>query len=420
MINFNRVLLIMLVTVFLISNIGFAQSVVRLKKESDSTVTQKTVKPLIAKKKLIKAVNKNSPVIVKQGKKVFLKFSTKVAKVDLFDARSKKLGSFGNGTAFDITKIIQKSQGSKLKVVYFNSDMGNSVSAKFKKLNPRDRIIEYMKVPALMQVKPGDLVLINRSGDRNEPGNNNINGSVSVFGGDITGNVGDGDSGDYIHYTTPGGGFGHYVEVRRISGNIKIHIFDPIKGRLTWDRNKVWISLAPRTKFYIQIEPDTVAATEYKINIKVKPIPDALEPNDILSQAKSLNVSGTRYLCNKITAAGVGPYDLQGLWDTYRVDGHHGETMNISLSNAGLPSGTSVVADIFDSGGTRLDSFTGNSNGISFSYLKGSASVCYIMFYDSYSNSSITGHYDALFPYGEGTGPACFRGSGYNLNITFR
>jgi hypothetical protein len=423
-------LLFMLLAVFIITNVDCVNAGT-VAKESNGLVkasqplvvkTKNTTKPFSQKNKLKHTLQRNNSTIFKQGNRTFLKFSTKVVKLTLFDHNSKRIGYFSGGHIFDITEIIKKVKGEKLKMQYHISNPSNT-GAKVSKITPSDsmnKIIKYARIPHSLMQSILPRFERARPGDDNEPANNRISGAASVSAANILGSVGGDDTYDYLSYTTPRGGFGCYVEVSRVSGNIRLYSLDARQVHLTNDRNKLWISLAPGTIFYIGIEPlSTYDETEYEINIEIQPIPDALEPNDLLIEAKPWDVAGTRFLCNAIPSAGSGPYDLQGLWDTYQIDGHGGETMHVALTNAGLPGSTSVVAAVIDSSGIALDHFTGNSNGISFTYLKGSESTWYIMFYENYSNSSISGHYDGLTPYGTGTGPECFSGSGYTLNITF-
>ena len=240
---------------------------------------------------------------------------------------------------------------------------------------------------------------------------------------------------DYLAYTTPSGGFGYYIEVTKLSGNVVVTTYDPTGDDLSNSRynNTLWLSLAPGTTFYIKIQPDFPydAVYEYRINVAVNAIPDALEHNDTITQAKPLSSIGTQRLCNVITSDGIGTHFLKGLWDTYRIDGHSTKTMKVSLTNAGFPSGLSgdVIAAVLDETGDPLqsgdrDTFIGTKDGVIFEFENLPASATYIMFYQSLSNRPSTrgsGGNDELQPYGEGTGPDCYKspGPGYNLTITF-
>lgn len=408
--------LFMLLTVFSFTNVVRVNAGTTIKENSKVTIPSKSVKPLSNKKKLTKTLQNNNPIIVKQGEKVLIKFSAKVEKLTLYDKNSKKIGYFPEGLVFDITKIIKTVKGEKLKIKYHQpKPPNNSIGS------PPDlmsEIIKYAKIPRGLSNDPRFKII--HPGDRNEPANNSINNAVTVSAGNSRGSVGGGDDPyDYFSYTAPSGGFGYYVEISRLSGNIKLYSYDARPEDLTNDSNRLWVSLAPGAIFYIAVKPNSsYDKTEYEINIETRSIPDELEPNDDWSQAKPWGLSGTRFLCNVMTSEGSAPDRLQGgLWDTYRVEEHGGATMDVSLTNAGLPSTTKVYAAILDSAGHAIDSYNINnsSNGISFTYGPLPASALYIRFY----NSSSTSTHDNLNPYGEGRGPACFTGTGYRLNITF-
>jgi hypothetical protein len=434
----NRILLLfMLLAVFIMTN-AVRLNAGTIVKESDKLAkvsqplvveTKKTApvkkitKPFPQKKKLRHTLQRNNVTIVKQGNRVILKFSSKVVKLTLFDHNSKKIGSFPGGVVFDITKIIKKVKGEKLKIQYHISNptvIGSKGNSKLARPDPMSKIIKYAKIPRGLYERPRFKKI--RLGDDNEPANRDISGAVPVPAGNVLGSVGGDDEFDYLSYTAPGEGYGYYVEISRLSGNVRLYSYDVNPTHLTSDRNKLWVSLAPGTIFYIGVEPNSsYDATEYKINIVVRPIPDALEPDDDWPQASAYDDDRTRFLCTVMTSEGAyrgaNPWRQGGLWDTYKIDGHGGQTMHVSLTNAGLPSNTRVYAAILGLTGISPRGFEAgsSSNGIDFRYGPLPDSVLYIRF----RNYSSTSDHDNLDPYGTGTGPACFTGSGYTLNVTF-
>ncbi|MCP3898673.1 MAG: hypothetical protein GY707_02940, partial [Desulfobacteraceae bacterium] len=363
---------------FSINSAALVNAGPKIKDSKIITKTSKPAKSLPTKKKSPRTLQRNNPIILKQGKKVLLKFSTKVNKITLFDHKSRKIASFPGGNVFDITKIIKKVKGEKLRIHYHSPNPTNKSIGGLS--DPMSEIIKYAKIPRGLFKNPRFAIV--HPGDRNEPANNSINNAVAVSARNVQGTVGVVDDvydpDDYLSYTTPAGGFGYYVEVSKISGNIYLSTYDPVKrGLSSRDRNKLWLSLAPNTTFYIGIEPvSSSGKTEYTINISIKTINDLLEPNDNLAQAKPYTLPGTKYLCNVITSAGYSVSNTRGMWDTYKIEGvHGGQNVIVNLTGAGLPGdeielGT-VTGVVLDEGGTPLDSdgieiHRGTKDGVSF------------------------------------------------------
>ena len=87
---------------------------------------KKTTKPLVKEKKSKYTLQKINSTIVKHGNKIVLKFSKKVDRLTLFDHNSKRIGSFPGGSVFDITEIIKKVKGERLKIQYHTPNPNNT------------------------------------------------------------------------------------------------------------------------------------------------------------------------------------------------------------------------------------------------------------------------------------------------------
>jgi len=358
--------------------------------------------------------SKITPKLIKQNKKVFLKFPEEVRDITLYDEKSERIQHFTKGRQFDITESIKKSKGKGVKVIFFRGEMGRSIPDGASPIE-EDRISSILPTLKLYRDLSSLLGWL-RDVDRTEPENDSITGAFAAGRGNVTGEVGGDDAVDYIKFTTGSEGFGTYVQVNRTSGNVNLHLYDPARRYLDWDGNKVWIALAPSTTFYVQVEPRGADSTEYELNIDVSPINDVLEPNDNFSQAKSLGTSGNSVLCNVFTSTG----SYIGIRDYYKFNLTEEKLVRVSVSNAGLESGRSVSISLYDEGNTLHLTENGSNNGAVLNHdLRGRYSADWPPFPAGQWRILVSTHSETnAKAYGTGDGPECYTDpTGYTIDL---
>ena len=358
--------------------------------------------------------SKITPKMIKQNKKVFLKFSEEARDITIYNDKAGKIQQFKKGRQFDITESIKKSKGKNIKVIFFRGEMGRGISegASSVEEDPISSILPTLKIYKDLS----SLLNWLRNVDNAEPENDNIIGSFAASRGRISGEVGGDDAADYIKFTTGTTGFGTYVQVNRTSGSVNLHLYDPARRYLDWDANKVWIALAPGATFYVQIEPRGSASTEYELNIDVSIINDGLEPNDSFTQAKSLSSPGNSVLCNVFTSAG----GYIGIRDYYKFNLTEEKLVRVSVSNAGLESGKRVSISFYDEDNTHHLTEEGSNNGAVIEYdLRGLYSADWPPFPAGQWRILVSTHSpDDTRAYGTGDGPECYTDpTGYTLDL---
>ena len=366
------------------------------------------------KRKPGKRDSKITPKLIRQNKNVFLKFTEEVRDVAIYDEKAGKIQQFKKGRQFDITESIKKSKGKEIKVVFFRweRDRGMSEGALPFEDNGASSILPTLKIYKDLSSLLGWL----RNVDSTEPENDSISGAFAASRGRITGEVGGDDAADYIKFTTGSTGFGTYVQVNRTSGNVNLHLYDPVRRYLDWDGNKVWIALAPGATFYVQVVPGGSVSTEYELNINVSVINDGLEPNDSFTQAKTFGSPGNSVLCNVFTSAG----NYIGIRDYYKFDMTEEKLVRVSVSNAGLESGKNVSISLYDETNTHHSTTEGTRSSVVFSYdLRGMYIADHPPFPAGEWRILVSTHTpDDTGAYGTGDGPECYTDpAGYTIDL---
>ncbi|MCP3874216.1 MAG: hypothetical protein GY699_13805 [Desulfobacteraceae bacterium] len=255
-----------------------------------------------------------------------------------------------------------------------------------------------------------------RDVDRSEPGNNEINGAVNAISGNLSGSVGDDDPADYFFIRTSPSGYGNYFKITRTRGHVNLHLYDPNKRYLDWNRSSVWIAVAPNTKFYDRVEPASTTSTEYEINVETKPVVDAMEPNDSFAIAKAPTRPGNKVLCNLFSRTGT----YVGIKDYYTFNLTEEKLIRVNIVNAGLESGRRISISLYDKDNTHHTTATGNTNRATLEHdLRGDYDSGWPPFPAGEWRILVTTHSESnAKPYGTGDGPGCYTNAvGYSLDL---
>ena len=299
-----------------------------------------------------------SPKLHKKGQRLFLEFPAEVRNVEIYNDRGQVIQRFNRGRRFDITQSLKKTRAGRIRVGFVPKSGGIPQPPS----PTRDkRIYADYRLDRFRDLAAGSMFLTDSSTiESGEPANNTIHGATTVTAGRYSGEVGataDGD--DYLKLTTGASGFGTYVSVRVVSGNVRLFLYDPVKSYLDGYANKVWIALRPGTTFYFQVSPNGSTATLYTISIYTKTIMDPHETNDTFSQAKSL--SGQRsFLGNVMNSTG----DYVGINDWYKIHWTVAQNLHIEVTGAGLATGDRVLIYIYDPANQLIASNEGGSDPI--------------------------------------------------------
>jgi len=405
-------------------------AVLALRQQTDSTYnadkTKKTItKTCTALKKtdLLSSIDKKkspkknekqiTPKMVKQNKQVFLQFPEPVINLKVLDSKGNVLQKFKKGKQFDITESVKKNGGNDLKLTYMVEGAPDSKKRSKPRIVPLEGEITYILSTRLMF---RNFIETLHDIDRNEPRNNDINGSVNTITGNLSGAVGGDDPADYFFIKTSPSGYGTFFKITRTSGNINLHLYDPAKRYLDWNRDSVWIAVAPNTTFYVQVEPGSTTSTDYAINVEARPVVDPMEPNDSFATAKVHTTPGNKVLCNLFSSTG----NYVGIKDYYKFNLPEEKLVRVTIGNAGLESGRSVSISLYDKDNTHHTTITGSTNGGTLEYdLRGAYTASWPPFPAGEWRILVTTHSESnARPYGAGNGPGCFTSAaGYSLNL---
>jgi hypothetical protein len=299
-----------------------------------------------------------SPNLHKKSQRLLLEFPSEVRSVEIYNARGQVIQRFKRGRRFDITQSLKKTRAGRIRVGFVQKSGGIPQPPS----PTRDkRIYADFRLNRFRDLAAGSMFLTDSSTiEGGEPANNTIHGATTVNGGRYSGEVGaTADADDFLKLTTGAGGFGTFVSVRVVSGNVRLFLYDPVKSYLDGYANKVWIALRPGTTFYFQVSPTGSTATLYTISIYTKTIMDPYETNDTFSQAKSL--SGQRsFLGNVMNSSG----DYVGINDWYKIHWTVAQNLHLEVTGAGLATGDRVLIYIYDPANQLIVSNEGGSDPI--------------------------------------------------------
>jgi hypothetical protein len=282
-----------------------------------------------------------SPNLHKKGQRLFLEFPAEVRNVEIYSARGRVIQRFKCGRRFDITQSLKKIRTGRIRVGFVPKSGG---IPKPPPPTQDRRIYADYRLDRYRDLADASMFLTDSSTiEDGEPANNTIHGATTVTAGRYSGEVGATDADDYLKLTTGAGGFGTFVSVRVVSGNVRLFLYNPVKSYLDGYAHKVWIALRPGTTFYFQVNPTGSTATTYTISIFTKTIVDPYETNDTFSQAKSL--SGQRsFLGNVMSSTG----DYVGINDWYKIHWTVAQNLHLEVTGAGLATGDRVLIYIYD------------------------------------------------------------------------
>lgn len=295
------------------------------------------------------------------NKKLLMTFAATVPGVIVYDSKGKVLQTFGRGRQFDITESLRKTNGGR---VYLDITPRPGPTAVPMRWTPQDRIpYNLARYAGLMheRIVPVD----ERTMADSEPGNNAISGAARLDFGYVNGEVGGDDAADFGQVTALAAGTGTLVQVEVVSGSAELYLYGPTRSYLDGGHRKVWIALAPSTRFYFEVRPTGSTSTAYRLRISKRQLNDACEANDSLAQAKTFS-TGRAFLGNVITSSGAHV----GFNDYYKIRIDEPKNVSINVSNAGLASGKRVTVSLYDPHGTLVSAeySAGNADGCVFTY----------------------------------------------------
>jgi|GEM_PF-1437505 len=360
---------------------------------------------------------KTKPELVQRGKKVYLKFPVKVKRLIVRSSENKILQTFNSGSQFDVTKSIKENKGKDLKLTYFPAK-----SAYYKQGKKPGNIIPFegegisLPMSTIMYCRSTFSASSLHDLDRNEPYNNSIDGAVTGVTGILTGNVGGDDPADFFRVNLNRSGYGKYIKITRRSGNVNLHLYDPAKHYLDWNRDSIWIAITAGSSFYVKVESVSGGSTEYELRLESTNVTDDMEPNDTFSQARVSGAAGKKVLCNLITDTG----SYTGLKDYYKFNLTSEKLIRINVGNADLAAGRTVSISLYDSNNTLHYTAEGNSNSAFLEYdLRGMYSASWPPFPAGEWKILVTCHTETnAAAYGTGNGPACYTdAAGYSLHL---
>ncbi len=357
---------------------------------------------------------KVEPRMVRQNKRAILKFPEAVKNLVIRDDKGKLIQKFDKGMQFDITKSIKDGKGKELKLTYMLADSPHVKPGKRPgNLVPFEGEITFLLSTVVMHRSIFETL---RDLDRGEPANNDINGALNTISGNLTGTVGGDDPADYFYIRTSPSGYGTYFRISRVRGDINLHLYDPGKRYLDWDRDSVWIAVEPNTTFYVQVEPASASSAEYEVDVEIKPLFDAMEPNDSFAAAKAHTTAGNKILCNLFSRTGA----YVGIKDYYKFNLTQEKLIRVNIANAGLESGRSISISLYDKDNVHHTTETGSAGSATLEYdLRGDYDSSWPQFPAGEWRILVTTHSESnARPYGTGTGPGCYtNAAGYSLDL---
>ncbi len=277
------------------------------------------------------------PKLHTQQKKLLMAFPQRVSNVVVYDSKGKVLQRFHKGQRFDLTQSLIKTNAGRI-TVGFDPDPDAAVP-RISYHRPEDHpermafnLDNHYRLASRYITIDDD-----RTIERNEPGNDTITGAARITAGFYSGVVGGDDATDYLKAVSNSRGFGTLVEVRVESGDVELHLYDPVRAYQVSDRRKAWIALTPGTTFYVQVSPTGAGSTDYRLRISYTTIDDAYENNDTDAMAKNLGTQRA-FLGNVINSAG----SHVGVSDWYKSHLAEPQHLRLEVTNAGLASGDQV------------------------------------------------------------------------------
>lgn len=301
------------------------------------------LKPAITAKdkSLSKRAVQLKPRLYPQKKKLLMEFPKEVRNLVIYDSRGKALQRFKGGRRFDITASLNKTNAGRI-IVGFDQAPGEAVPRISYHRRPEDHpermafALDSYRDLASRYITIDDA----RTIERNEPDNDTIAGATRISAGFYTGELGREEHGrvdatDYLKAVSNSRGFGTLVEVNVESGNVELHLYDPIENLKGSDQNKIWIALTPSTTFYFQVTPTGPGITTYRLRISYTTIQDPFETNDTPTTAPTMVTRiQDAFLGNVINSAGTHV----GVNDWYKVHLTEPQNLRLVVENAGLDS----------------------------------------------------------------------------------
>lgn len=386
------------------------------------TRTKKSAYPAHRRTKPIK------PKLFKKNNKLYMDFPHDIRKLLIYAKNGKLLQQFKKGRRFDVTTSYKMSKGNKIKVVF-------RPGRNFKYGGPQRGVPEgspreYESYTLWFDWGSMWLDLFTDSEviDTGEP-NNDI-GSATDLGinpGMFSGNVEYySDRYDWLKFSAGSGGTGTLITVRRVSGDVVLHLAKPNRSNLLYDHNKVWVALKPNVPFYIGVEAGAISSgtTPYRIEFTTKTLNDPHEPNDIFDTAVDITRSvpgriSAGHLMNLMDRTGA----VTGVWDYFKFNLREPVNIRVRVNNAGLPPRNYLLFYLYDPFRENIENTEGSSARDSDELTLDMRTYYteYNPFDPGYWRVGVTESHAHLSPspYGTGDPPGCYSGSGYSLSIEF-